>query len=130
MKLRQHNIKRAAQVKAALETNSATEVNFCGTNYTTFSAAIEPSFVLRAEYELLLAQLENKRQAIANADEKTAEATKRMINGILCHADYGPNSPLWVSSGFVAHNQRNSGLTRPGNVTPATPSIPPQSNAA
>ena len=36
-----------------------------------------------------------------------------MRDAIRCHPDYGPNSALYVQCGYVADNQKKSGLTRP-----------------
>jgi hypothetical protein len=54
-----------------------------------------------------------ERQEIDNADIDTVDQVHHMRDAIRCHPDYGPNSALYVQCGYVADNQKKSGLTRP-----------------
>jgi len=54
-----------------------------------------------------------QRQEIDNADLDTAEHVAHMRDAIRCHPGYGPNSALYVQCGYIADNQKKSGLTRP-----------------
>ncbi len=124
-------IRQAAILRDALHNNNATTVQFCGLNAADYLAGVGPSFDLRAEYERLKSELEGLRQRIANADLVTRELNRRLVDGIRCSPDYGPNSALYVQAGYVAHNQRRSGLARPAVETPPiAPLTPPSGQAA
>ncbi len=115
-----HTVERTKLVKEALLNNSATGIAFGALTYDTFCSGVAPSFDTRTAYERSLNVSEGIRQEIDNADEQSAPYVQRMVDGIKCHPDYGPNSPLYVQCGYTAQNQRRSGLTRPANNTPPT----------
>lgn len=112
MIIKNHIIDRAILVNQALQNNEATEVEFGTLTYTAFCSGIAASFDLRADYEQRLSIAEGVRQEINNADAQTATYVQRMVDAIRSHPDYGPNSALYVQCGYVALNQRRSGLTR------------------
>ena len=97
----------------ALENNNATEVDFAGMNYTQFCSGVAPSFEKRELYAGSLMNAAGERQEIDNADIDTVDQVHHMRDAIRCHPDYGPNSALYVQCGYVADNQKKSGLTRP-----------------
>ena len=106
-------VERAHLMKAALENNNATEVEFAGMDYAQFCSGVAPSFAKREYYEESLMTAAGQRQEIDNADLDTAEHVAHMRDAIRCHPEYGPNSALYVQCGYVADNQKKSGLTRP-----------------
>ena len=113
MTIKNRTVERAHQMKAALENNNATEVDFAGMGYAQFCSGVAPSFAKREQYEESLLTSAGQRQEIDNADLDTAEHVAHMRDAIRCHPDYGPNSALYVQCGYVADNQKKSGLTRP-----------------
>ena len=102
-------------MKAALENNNATEVDFAGMTYAQFCSGVAPSFEKREQYEDSQMTAAGKRQEIDNADLNTADHVAHMRDAIRCHPDFGPNSALYVQCGYVADNQKKSGLTRPAD---------------
>ncbi len=124
-------IERAGLLKEALHNNNAVGIAFCGLLPGDYLAGIAPSFDLRAEQERVRSALAGLRQQIRNADAKTRVLNRRMADGIRSHPDFGPDSALYVQSGYVAHNQRRSGLARPPVETPPiAPLTPPSAQAA
>jgi hypothetical protein len=107
-----NTIQRAALMKEALQNNNATGVDFAGMNYAQFVSGVAPSFDQREEYEGNLMLAVGQRQEIENADENSATYVTHMRDAIRCHPDYGPNSALYVQCGYIADNQKKSGLTR------------------
>lgn len=99
-------------MKEALQNNNATGIDFAGINYTQFVSGVAPSFDKREEYEGNLMLAIGQRQEIENADEISAAFVTHMRDAIRCHPDYGPNSALYVQCGYIADNQKKSGLTR------------------
>jgi hypothetical protein len=81
-------------------------------DYAQFVSGVAPSFDQREEYEGNLMLAVGQRQEIENADENSATYVTHMRDSIRCHPDYGPNSALYVQCGYIADNQRKSGLTR------------------
>ncbi len=115
MIIKNQKVQRADLMKAALENNNATEVDFAGMTYAQFCSGVAPSFAKRKHYEESLMTAAGQRQEIDNADLDTAEHVAHMRDAIRCHPDYGPNSALYVQCGYVADNQKKSGLTRPAD---------------
>ena len=115
MIIKNRTVERAHQMKAAFENNNATEVDFAGMSYAQFCSGVAPSFAKREHYEESLMTAAGQRQEIDNADLDTTEHVAHMRDAIRCHPDYGPNSALYVQCGYVADNQKKSGLTRPAD---------------
>jgi hypothetical protein len=130
MKIINQNVKRARLMSEALVNNNATGVAFAGYSYDQFLSGIAPSFDKREEYAESLMRAVGHRQEIDNADGNTAKIVTRTRDAIRSHPDYGPNSALYVQCGYVADNQKRSGLTRnnnedappPSGVAPSDPS--------
>ena len=112
MIIKNRTVERAHQIKAALENNNATEMDFAGMGYAQFCSGVAPSFAKRKQYEESLMTAAGQRQEIDNADLDTAEHVAHMRDAIRCHPGYGPNSALYVQCGYIADNQKKSGLTR------------------
>ena len=115
MIIKNRTVERAHRMKEALENNNATEVDFAGMNYTQFCSGVAPSFEKRELYAGSLMNAAGERQEIDNADIDTVDQVHHMRDAIRCHPDYGPNSALYVQCGYVADNQKKSGLTRPAS---------------
>ena len=119
MIIKNRTVERAHQMKAALENNNATGVDFAGMDYAQFCTGVVPSFAKREYYEESLMTAAGQRQEIDNADLDTAEHVAHMRDAIRCHPEYGSNSALYVQCGYVADNQKKSGLTRPAGEEPS-----------
>ena len=113
MIIKNRTVERARQMKEALVNNNATEVEFAGMTYAQFCSGVAPSFEKRELYQGSLMNAAGERQEIDNADLDTVEHVSHMRDAIRCHPDYGPNSALYVQCGYIADNQKKSGLTRP-----------------
>lgn len=46
--------------------------------------------------------------------------SQRCVHGLLCHPEYGDDSPLYGQWGYTRRSERSSGLTRPENLLPTT----------
>ncbi len=128
MIIRNHTVERAHLMQAALEQNNATGVDFAGMTYAQFCSGVAPSFAKREQYEESLMTAAGQRQEIDNADLDTAEHVAHMRDAIRCHPDFGPNSALYVQCGYVADNQKKSGLTRPAGEGQDESAEPTESN--
>jgi hypothetical protein len=115
MIIKNRTVERAHQMKEALEQNNATGVDFAGMTYAQFCSGVAPSFEKRELYAGSLMNAAGERQEIDNADIDTVDQVHHMRDAIRCHPDYGPNSALYVQCGYVADNQKKSGLTRPAS---------------
>lgn len=112
MNINNKMVHRADLMTNALIQNQATGVAFGGLSYSEFSSGIAPSFEKRVAYDQSLMTSEGLYQEIQNADITTAEHVILYRDAIRSHPDYGPNSALYVQCGYVADNQKRSGLTR------------------
>lgn len=99
-------------MKEALVNNNATGIAFAGIPYADFCSGIAPSFDKRDAYQESLLTADGERQEINNADIQTATYVGLYRDAIRSHPDFGPNSALYVQCGYVADNQKRSGLTR------------------
>ena len=69
-------------------------------------------------------QLTVARQNRNNADEPTNDVCLAVVNGVRSHPEFGENSALYKTMGYVPKRERKSGLVRPSDATqPAQPVI-------
>ena len=122
MNIKNYNVIRARLMQEAMLNNNATGVAFAGYSYNQFLTGIAPSFDKREEYAASLMLAVGQRQEIDNADENTAKIVTRTRDAIRSHPDFGPNSALYVQCGYIADNQKRSGLTRGNNADAPPPS--------
>ena len=122
MTIKNNNVKRARLMQEAMLNNNATGVAFAGYSYDQFLSGIAPSFDKREEYSASLMLAVGQRQEIDNADENTSKILNSTRDAILSPPDYGPNSALYVQCGYVADNQKRSGLTRNNSEDSPPPS--------
>ena len=122
MTIKNYNVIRARLMQEAMLNNNATGVAFAGYSYNQFLTGIAPSFDKREEYAASLMLAVGQRQEIDNADENTAKIVTRTRDAIRSHPDFGPNSALYVQCGYIADNQKRSGLTRGNNADAPPPS--------
>lgn len=89
----------------------APEKTFGGMTLAQFKAAVQPSLDARQTLE----SLEDKRtQAIADreaADVVSLKKSQQVVNGVLADPEFGPDSALYESFGYIPDRDRASGLT-------------------
>ena len=95
----------------------APEVTFSGLTLAQFKTKVKPSLDVRAEIETLERQLNALRADRQNADVVSEDITANVVNSVKGDANYGDNSALYASFGYVRKADRKSGLTRPTNIT-------------
>jgi hypothetical protein len=86
--------------------------SFAGMTLEQFMASVQPSLDARTKIEDLLTQLEAARVARDNADIASMEDLLNVVNSVRGNPNYGENSALYASFGYVRKDARNSGLTR------------------
>jgi hypothetical protein len=93
----------------------APDATFSSVMRAGFRAQVERSRAARAVLDGLADQL---TAAVATRDTTDATGLKlsqRVVNGVVGHEDFGPDSPLYEALGCVRRRQRKSGLTRKSN---------------
>ena len=83
-----------------------------GMTLAQFKARVKPSLDVRDSIQLLEAQLAAARVARDNADVTSLETVLNIVNSVRGDAEYGEDSALYASFGYVRKSQRKSGLTR------------------
>ena len=77
---------------------------------------MKPSLDYRAEIETLERQLTAARRNRDLVDEASNTECQLVVNGIKSHRDYGENSALYKTMGYVPKDERRSGLVRPSSL--------------
>ncbi len=90
----------------------APDVEFSGMTLAQFELATAAPQAKRKEIGPLLALLSAKRQERDIADQEALALVERVLNSIRGHVDFGPNSGLYSSLGYVTKATRKSGLVR------------------
>lgn len=90
----------------------APDAVFAGMTLAEFQQATAAPQAKRAEIGRVLATLTAKRQERDLADEEALAVVELVLNSVLGHLDYGPNSGLYSSLGYVTKAARKSGLVR------------------
>ena len=80
---------------------------------------MKPSLDYRTEIETLERQLTAARRNRDLVDEASNTECQLVVNGIKSHRDYGENSALYKTMGYVPKDERRSGLVRPSNLEQA-----------
>ena len=96
-------------------TEHAPDATFSGLTLAQFKAKVKPSLDARAEIETLNRQLDGFRVDRDNADVVSEEITANVVNSAKGDANYGENSALYASFGYIRKDDRKSGLTRAAN---------------
>ena len=94
----------------------AKDESFADMTLAQFKAKVKPSLDYRAEIETLERQLTAARRNRDLVDEASNTECQLVVNGIKSHRDYGENSALYKTMGYVPKDERRSGLVRPSNL--------------
>lgn len=108
------NIKRIKedcdQMSAGWE--QAADVEFNGIKKADFDAKRTAADALEAEIDQDEAALKAKKDVFIDMHKDLDSDRSRVGKGVAGHKDYGDDSPLYGSMGFVRKSERKSGLTR------------------
>ena len=87
---------------------------FGGMSLEQFKAAVQPSQAARDALTVLEQQMTAALDAREAADAASLAKVQLVVNGVLGDPDFGPNSALYETLGYVRKSERKSGLTRKG----------------
>ena len=90
----------------------AANATFAGKTLPQFKQAVKPSLDARATIKDLTQQTDDARVDRDNADPVSAELVQLVVNSIKGDPNYGENSALYATLGYVRKDDRKSGLTR------------------
>ncbi|MBS1795261.1 MAG: hypothetical protein JSS81_15495 [Acidobacteria bacterium] len=82
---------------------------------------LERSMASRRRLEDLDNELALESVVRENEDERSLDVLEEFVDGVIGHADYGRDSALYESLGFVRKSKRKSGLTRRRKEKGGTP---------
>ncbi len=100
-------------------TEHAPDAQFSGLTLAQFKEKVQPSLDTRVEIEDLDRQRDGKRVDRNNADVISEEFTLNVVNSVKGDSNFGENSALYASFGYIRKDDRKSGLTRAAtNVVP------------
>lgn len=91
----------------------AADAIFGGFTLAQFKTKVKPSLDVRAEIEILDRQREGFRVDRDNADVLSEEITNNVVNSAKGDPNYGENSALYASFGYIRKDDRKSGLKAP-----------------
>ena len=94
----------------------AKDESFADMTLAQFKAKVKPSLDYRTEIETLERQLTAARRNRDLVDEASNTECQLVVNGIKSHRDYGENSALYKTMGYVPKDERRSGLVRPSSL--------------
>ena len=94
----------------------AKDESFADMSLAQFKAKVKPSLDYRAEIETLERQLTAARRNRDLVDVASNTECQLVVNGIKSHRDYGENSALYKTMGYVPKDERRSGLVRPSSL--------------
>ena len=90
----------------------AANATFAGKTLPQFKLAVKPSLDTRATINDLVQQTDAARVDRDNADPVSAELVQLVVSSIKGDPNYGENSALYATLGYVRKDDRKSGLTR------------------
>ena len=90
----------------------AADATFAGKTLAQFKQAVTPSLDARATIKDLNQQTGTARVDRDNADPASVELAQQVVNSIKGDPNYGENSALYATIGYVRKDDRKSGLTR------------------
>ena len=100
----------------------APDATFGGLTLAQFKAKVKPSLDARDEVGSLVLKLDAARVDRNNADAASDEITNNVVNSAKGDPNFGENSALYASFGYIRKDDRKSGLTRAAtNVVPHAP---------
>ncbi len=90
----------------------AAAASFGGMTEAQFETKVKPSYDLRAQIADLESQITQLIQDRDAADVVTNKANAAVVKGIVGDPNYGDDSDLYGTCGYVRKSERASGLTR------------------
>lgn len=97
----------------------AADASFSGLTLAQFKTKVKPSLDTRTVIEDLDRQLDGARVDRKNADVVSEEIAAKVVSSVKGDTNFGENSALYASFGYIRKGDRKSGLTRvPSNVVP------------
>lgn len=98
----------------------AKDVSFGGMTLTQFQAATARPLDSRTRLKDFHDKTEAEINVRDNEDETWLPIGQMIVNAVLGHPDFGPDSPMIEAMGYVRKSERKSGLTRKtSSKTPA-----------
>lgn len=104
-------IKRIQEVLQAWQTIAPQE-SFAGMTLAEFEQEVAESVDARQAIAELEAQLLNKMTERDNVDKKNLAKAELVVKGVVANPNYGDNSALYASMGYIRKSERKTGLTR------------------
>ena len=100
----------------------AADATFAGLTLAQFKAKAKPSLDARVTIDDLDLKLAGARVDRDNADVTSDEIANNVVNSVKGDPNFGENSALYASFGYIRKDDRKSGLTRTANnVVPVNP---------
>ncbi len=99
----------------------AADASFSGLTLAQFKTKVKPSLDARAAVEDLNRQLDGARVDRKNADVTSVEVAANVVNSVKGDTNFGENSALYASFGYIRKDDRKSGLTRIANNVISAP---------
>jgi len=103
-------------------TELAETATFANMTLAQFKAAVQPSFDARTKIGNLETDLKAAQDARDQADVTTVVTNDKVVKAVVADEDYGDDSALYESMGYVRKSVRASGLTRK-NKAPKTDAV-------
>ena len=94
----------------------AKETEFADLTLAQFKAKVKPSLDYRNEIATLELQLIAARYNRDLADVVSNEECLLVVGSVKTHREYGENSALYKTMGYVPKDERKNGLVRPSTV--------------
>ena len=95
--------------------------DFSGMSLRQFQDAVKPSFDARES----ISTKEDEMTALINqrndADEASLQKCSQVVSAVKGDPNFGEDSDLYETMGYVRKSERKSGLTRKGGAAPAPP---------
>ena len=99
----------------------AADASFSGLTLAQFKTKVKPSLDARAVIEDLDRQLDGARVDRKNADVLSEEVAGNVVNSVKGDTNFGENSALYASFGYIRKDDRKSGLIRAKNNVVSVP---------
>jgi len=97
----------------------APAASFGGMTLAQYKTKVQPSFDARTTIDGLNAQLTAAMDTRDDADAVTTATNQKVINGVKGDPNYGDDSNLYETMGYVRKSERASGLTKKSNAAQA-----------
>ena len=99
----------------------APAASFDGSTLAQFEAEMQPSFDARDE----IGEKEAEMTAVINqrndADKTSLAKCDRVVKSVVADKNFGDDSALYETMGYVRKSEKKSGLTRKSSTPPPTP---------